>query len=62
MILETVRPNVVTLNETLYLNKKKLNIEGYITHNKNRQNSHGGGIATAIILDDSKHALKLKRV
>ena len=60
MILETVRPNVVTLNETLYLNKKKLNIEGYITHNKNRQNSHGGGIATAIILDDSKHALKVK--
>ena len=60
MILETVRPNVVTLNETLYFNNKKLNIEGYTTYNKNRQNNNGGGVATAVILDDSKHALKVK--
>ena len=60
MILESVRPNVVTLNETLYINKKKLNIEGYKTYNRNRQNMNGGGVATSVILDDEKHALKVK--
>ena len=60
MILETVRPNVVTLNETLYVNKKKLKIEGYTTYNRNRQNVNGGGIATAVIQDEAKHALKVK--
>ena len=47
-ILEAVRPNVVTLNETHYKNNKKINIEGYVAYNKNRQNINGGGVATAI--------------
>ena len=59
-ILEAVRPNVVTLNETHYKNNKKINIEGYVAYNKNRQNINGGGVATAIIQDDAKHSLKVK--
>ena len=59
-ILETVRPNVVTLNETHYKNNKKLNIEGYVTYNRNRQNINGGGVATSISQEDSNYALKVK--
>ena len=59
-ILETVRPNVVTLNETHYVNKKKVNIDGYTVYNKNRSNMNGGGVATAIISADAKYALKVK--
>ena len=59
-ILETIRPNVVTLNETLYKNNKRLNIEGYVTYNRNRQNVNGGGVATSVSQDDSNHALKVK--
>ena len=59
-ILETVRPNVVTLNETHYVNKKKVNIDGYTVYNKNRNNMNGGGVATAIISADAKYALKVK--
>ena len=59
-ILETVRPNVVTLNETLYMNNKKLNIEGYVTFNRNRKNTNGGGVATSVSQEDSKHTLKVK--
>ena len=51
---------MITLNETLYKNNKKLNIEGYVTFNRNRQNSNGGGVATSVIQDDSKNTLKVK--
>ena len=59
-ILETVRPNIVTLNETHYKNNKKLNIEGYVTFNRNRQNVNGGGVATSVSQEDSNHTLKVK--
>ena len=58
-ILETVQPNVVTLNETHYMNNKKLNIEGYVTFNRNRKNVNGGGIATCIKIKDAVDALKV---
>ena len=59
-ILETVQPNVVTLNETYYKNNKKLSIEGYVTFNRNRQNVNGGGVATSVRQDDSNNTLKVK--
>ena len=59
-ILETVQPNVVTLNETYYKNNKKLNIEGYVTFNRNRKNINGGGVATSVSQEHSKHTLKVK--
>ena len=59
-ILEAVRPNVITLNETHYKNSKKLNIEGYVTYNRNRQDVNGGGVATSVSEEDSDHALKVK--
>ena len=59
-ILETIKPDVITLNETLYRGNKKLTIEGFITYNRNRQNENGGGVATAVSQVDSKHTLKVK--
>ena len=50
----------MTLNETHYKNNKKLNIEGYVTYNRNRQNINGGGVATSISQEDSNYALKVK--
>ena len=59
-ILETVRPNIVTLNETHFMNKKKLNLEGYVTFQRNRSNVKGGGVATAICQNESNRVMKVK--
>ena len=53
-IIETLRPNLITFNETLFKNNKKLRLPGYKCYNRNRQDTGGGGIATCI---DSKEAI-----
>ena len=42
-----MKPDVITLNETHYTNRKKVNIKGYRTYDRNRV-STGGGIATLV--------------
>ena len=59
-ILEIVQPSVITLGETLYKSNKKLNIEGYLTFNRNIQNEKGRGISTSVCQRDSNHTLKVK--
>ena len=54
-ILGTLRPDVVTLNETHYKHNRKVKIKGYKTFQKNRAYKSGGGIATLV---DNKHKNK----
>ena len=49
-----------TLNVKHYKNSKKLDIEGYVTFNRNRKNVNGGGVSTSVIKDDSQDTLKVK--
>ena len=58
-ILSASKPNLVILNETHYQGNKEIKIKGYDTFCKNRQSSAGGGIATAVLKKDFKHALKI---
>ena len=47
-ILKTISPDIVTLNETHYVNKRRINIEGYEPFQRNRIGKGGGGIATLV--------------
>ena len=59
-ILSTIRPNVITLNETLYRGNRKLIIDGFQTYQRNRSDNSGGGIATAIVTNEFKSTMKVK--
>ena len=59
-ILSTVKPNVITLNETLYKGNKKLLIDGFKTYPRNRSGNSGGGIVTAVVSDENDNTVKVK--
>ena len=50
---------MITINETNLKNNQKLKIDGYSTYNRNRQNEHMGGVATAIQNKEAHDALKV---
>ena len=59
-ILSTVKPNVITLNETLYKGNKKLLIDGFKTYPRNRSGNSGCGIVTAVVSDENDYTVKVK--
>ena len=58
-ILKRIKPNVVTINETLLQGDRKLSLAGYKCYSLNRENTSGGGIATCILNQDYEHTLKI---
>ena len=59
-ILKTISPDIVTLNETHYVNKRRINIEGYEPFQRNRIGKGGGGIATLVKKCHSSDTIKIK--
>ena len=59
--LQTIssKDDVVTINETLLKNAKKLTLPGFTCFNLNRQGCNGGGIATCVKDKDSINTLKV---
>ena len=59
-IIQTVQPNVITMNEVGYRQNKKLLIPGYECYTRNRKNNeYMGGVATAIVNDEKSTTLKI---
>ena len=58
-IISSLKPNIVSLNETHYQGSKKINLRGYETFSRNRITKGGGGIATAVCNAEAEHALKV---
>ena len=57
-IIGHVDPNVVTINETMFKNDRKLELEGFQSFTSNRDCKDGGGVATCIKLSESKGTLQ----
>ena len=59
-VLSVVSPDIVTLNETHYIDKKRINIEGYLAYQRNRKARAGGGIATLVSDNIAVDSIKVK--
>ena len=57
-IIGHVDPNVVTINETMFKNDRKLELEGFQSFTSSRDCKDGGGVATCIKLSESKGTLQ----
>ena len=44
-VIDLVQPNMVLLNEHGVSNNNKVNVDGYFTFSKNRQNRNMGGVS-----------------
>ena len=58
-IVNTVKPSVVIINETMCVNNQRVELPGFTSFSANRENSLGGGIATCVSNKESMHALKV---
>ena len=58
-IVNIVRPDVITLNETHLKNNKQVKIPGYNSYSRNRQQQCSGGISTSVANKDSVDCLKV---
>ena len=57
-IIDVVKPSVICLNETGLRGKSKINIKGYSSFTKNRQQKSMGGVSTSV--EDSLRASTVK--
>ena len=51
---------MVLLNEHGVTNKNKVNIDGYVTFSKNRENRIMGGVSISVKRDEAQHVIKVK--
>ena len=51
---------MVLLNEHGVTNKNKVNIDGYVTFSKNRENRIMGGVSISVKKDEAQHVIKVK--
>ena len=58
-IVNTLKVDLVIVNETHYKKNDKFMLEGFKCFNRNRQNSAMGGIATAVSEEHSTNTLKI---
>ena len=58
-IVNTVKPSVVVVNETMCVNNQRVEIPGFTSFTANRVNGLGGGIATCVNDKESMHTLKV---
>ena len=58
-IINNIKANVVTLNETNLKGNRKLKIDGFTSYTSHRQKAHMGGIATSIDNKDAPNSLKV---
>ena len=58
-IIGYVKPSVITLNETMLINDRKLNLDGYKCFEANRNCRSGGGVATCVSEADRCYTLKV---
>ena len=59
-ILGTMKPDIVTLNETHYMHKRKISIAGYESYARNRALRSAGGVATLVDKVQSVFSSKVK--
>ena len=58
-IVNQITPSLLTINETMLKNNRKLKIPGYSCYNRNCQGVNGCGIATCVEGKDAMHTLKV---
>ena len=58
-ILAQVKPSILTLNETMLINNRKLRIDGFNCFESNRNCRSGGGVATCVNEADRKYTIKV---
>ena len=59
-MIDVVKPNMILLNEHGVTNKNKVNIDGYITFTKNRNNRTMGGVSISTKKDEAQYVKKVK--
>ena len=58
-ILNIIQPDVLTINETLFVKNRKLTLQGYSYFTSNRTCVSGGGIASCVKANDMVNTLKV---
>ena len=60
-IMNQLRPNVITLNETGLKNRQKINLSNYKSFNRNRCDGQiMGGVSTSIRNDEKQYAVRTR--
>ena len=59
-MINVVDPNMILLNEHGITKKNKVNIDGYITFSKNRNNKIMGGVSISTKKTEAQHVVKVK--
>ena len=59
-VINVVDPNMILLNEHGITKKNKVNIDGYITFSKNRNNKIMGGVSISTKKTEAQHVVKVK--
>ena len=58
-IVQSLKPSVITFNETQLKNKNGVKLKGYTSFSTNRVNKDGGGVATSVVNSERAHFLKV---
>ena len=58
-IVDSLNPSIITLNETALKFKKKPNIKGYSSFQRNRINQNMGGVATLVKNENKNDFIKV---